>query len=48
MEPTGVKEARQTVNTWKNGIRDSIKSRNFKVEECFDRELWRKIIMSLG
>jgi hypothetical protein len=25
------------VNTWKDGIRDSIRRRNLKDEECFDR-----------
>jgi hypothetical protein len=36
------------VNTWKDGIRDSIQRGNLKDEECFYRELWRKKIMSLG
>jgi hypothetical protein len=34
--------------TWKDGIRDSMQRRNLKDEECFDRELWRKKIVSLG
>jgi hypothetical protein len=32
----------------KDGIRDSMQRGNLKDEECFDRELWRKKIMSLG
>jgi hypothetical protein len=36
------------VNTWKDGIRDSMQRRNLKDEECFDREFWRKKIMSFG
>jgi hypothetical protein len=35
-------------NIWKDWIRDSMQRRNVKDEECFDRELWRKNIMSLG
>jgi hypothetical protein len=35
-------------NTWKDGIKDSMQRRNLKDEEYFDRELWRKKIMSLG
>jgi hypothetical protein len=29
-------------STWKDGIKNSIQSRNLKGEEYFDRELWRK------
>jgi hypothetical protein len=36
------------VNTWKDEIRGSMQRGNLKDEECFDRELWRKKIMSLG
>jgi hypothetical protein len=45
--PQGNRRRGRPVNTWKDGIRDSMYRRNFKDEECFDRELWRKKIMSL-
>jgi hypothetical protein len=34
--------------TWKDGIRESMKRRELKGEECMDRDLWRRKIMSLG
>jgi hypothetical protein len=46
--PQGKRMRGRPVNTWKDGIRDSMQRRNLKDEECFDRELWRKEIMSLG
>jgi hypothetical protein len=30
------------------GIRESMKRRELKDEECMDRDLWRRKIMSLG
>jgi hypothetical protein len=33
------------VNTWKDGIRDSMQRRNLKDEECFDQVFWRKKIV---
>jgi hypothetical protein len=32
----------------KDGIKDIMQRGNLKDEGCFDRELWRKEIMSLG
>jgi hypothetical protein len=32
----------QTVSTWKDGIRDSMQSRNLKDEVFISRGLWRK------
>jgi hypothetical protein len=46
--PQGNRRRGRPVSTWKDGITDSMKGRNLKDEECFDRELWRKKIMSLG
>jgi hypothetical protein len=40
--PQGKRRGGRPVNTWKDGIRDSMQRRNLKDEECFDRELWRK------
>jgi hypothetical protein len=34
------------VNTWNDGIWDSMQRRNLKDEAYLDRELWRKITMS--
>jgi hypothetical protein len=34
------------VHSWKVGLGDSMQRRNLKDKECFDRELWRKIILS--
>jgi hypothetical protein len=36
------------VNTWKDGIGESMKRREVNDEECMDRDLWRRKIMSLG
>jgi hypothetical protein len=36
------------VSTWKDGIRDNKQNRKLKDQECFDRQLWRKKIMSFG
>jgi hypothetical protein len=33
--------------TWKDGIRESMRRRELKNEECMDRDLWRRKIMSL-
>jgi hypothetical protein len=46
--PQGKRRRGRPFNTWKDGIRDGMQRRNLKDEECFDRELWRKKIMSLG
>jgi hypothetical protein len=46
--PQGKRRCGRPVNTWKEGIRDSMQRRNLKDEECFDQELWKKKIMSLG
>jgi hypothetical protein len=36
------------VSMWKDGITDSMQRRKLKDEECFDREVWMKKIMSMG
>jgi hypothetical protein len=46
--PQGKRRRGRPVNTWKDGITDSMQRRNLKGEECFDRERWREKIMSLG
>jgi hypothetical protein len=46
--PQGKRRHGRPVNTWKDGIRDSMQRRNLKDEGCFDREIWRKKMMSLG
>jgi hypothetical protein len=46
--PQGKRRRGRPVNTWKDGITDSMQRRNLKDEECFDREIWRTKIMSLG
>jgi hypothetical protein len=46
--PQGKRRHGRPVNTWRVGIRDSMQRGNLKDEEYFDRELWRKKIMSLG
>jgi hypothetical protein len=46
--PQGKRRCGRSVNTWKNGLTDRMQRRNPKDEERFDRELWRKKIMSLG
>jgi hypothetical protein len=47
-KPQGEKKRGRPVNnTWKDGIRKSMKRRELKDEECMDRDLWRKKIMSV-
>jgi hypothetical protein len=46
--PQGKRRRGRPVNTWKDAIRESMQRRNLKDEECFDREIWRTKIMSLG
>jgi hypothetical protein len=46
--PQGERRRGRPVNTWNNGIRDSMQRGNLKDGECFDRELWRKKIVFLG
>jgi hypothetical protein len=46
--PQGKRRRERPVNTWKDEIRDNMQRRIVKGEEYFDRELWRKKIMSLG
>jgi hypothetical protein len=46
--PQGKRRRGRPVNTWKDGIRDSMQRRNLKDEECFDREIWRTKNLSLG
>jgi hypothetical protein len=45
LEPTWKTRHGRPVNTWKDGIRDSMQSRKFRDGEYFDRELWRKKIV---
>jgi hypothetical protein len=47
-KPQGKRKRGTPVNTWKDGIRESMKRRELKDEECMDRDLWRRKIMSLG
>jgi hypothetical protein len=44
----GKRKRGRPVNTWTDGIRESVKRRELKDEECMDRDLWRRKIMSLG
>jgi hypothetical protein len=46
--PQGKRRRGRPVNTWKDGIRDSMQRKNLKDEEYFDREIWRTKIMSLS
>jgi hypothetical protein len=46
--PQGKRRRGRPVNTWKDGIRDSMQRGNLKDEECFDREIWKTKNMSLG
>jgi hypothetical protein len=39
-DPQGKRKRGRPVITWKDGIRDTVRSRNLKVE-CVHRELWR-------
>jgi hypothetical protein len=47
-KPQGKRKRGRPFNTWKDGIRESMKRRELKDEECMDRDLWRRKIMSLG
>jgi hypothetical protein len=47
-KPQGKRKGGRPVNTRKDGIRESMKRRELKDEECMDRDLWRRKIMSLG
>jgi hypothetical protein len=47
-KPQGKRKRGRPANTWKDGIRESMKRRELKDEECMDRDLWRRKIMSLG
>jgi hypothetical protein len=44
----GKRKRGRPINTWKDGIRESMKRREIKDEEYMDRDLWRRKIMSLG
>jgi hypothetical protein len=46
--PQGKRRRGGPVNTWKDGIRDTMQRRNLKDEVCFDREVWREKIMCLN
>jgi hypothetical protein len=37
--PQGKRRRGRPVNTWKDGVRESMQRRNLKDEECFDRDL---------
>jgi hypothetical protein len=39
--PQGICRRDRPVNTWEDGIRDSMQSRILKDEDSFDREFWR-------
>jgi hypothetical protein len=45
--PQGKRRCGRPANTWNGGI-SSMQRRNLKDEECFDREIGRTEIMSLG
>jgi hypothetical protein len=47
-KPQGKRKRGRPVNTGKDGIRESMKRRELKDEECMDRDLWRRKIMCLG
>jgi hypothetical protein len=47
-KPQGKRKRGRPINPWKDGIRESMKRRELKDEECMDRDLWRRKIMSLG
>jgi hypothetical protein len=47
-KPQGKRKRCRPINTWKDGIRESMKRRELKDEECMVRDLWRrKIIFGL-
>jgi hypothetical protein len=43
-KPQRKRKRGRPVNTWKDGIRESMKRRELKGEECMDRDLWRRKI----
>jgi hypothetical protein len=43
-KPQGKRKLGRPVKTWKDGIRESMKRRELKDEECMDRDLWRRKI----
>jgi hypothetical protein len=47
-KPQGKRKRGRPINTWKDGIRESMKRRELKDEECMDRDLWRRKVISLG
>jgi hypothetical protein len=47
-KPQGKRKRGRTINTLKDGIRESMKRRELKDEECMNRNLWGRKIMSLG
>jgi hypothetical protein len=47
-KPQGKRKRGRPINKWKDGIRESMKRRDLKDEECIDRDLRRRKIMSLG
>jgi hypothetical protein len=47
-KPQGKRKRGRPINTWKDGIRESMKRRVLKDEECMDQDLSRRKIMSLG
>jgi hypothetical protein len=47
-KPQGKRKRGRPVNTWKDGIGESMKRRELKDEECMNRDLRRRKIMSLG
>jgi hypothetical protein len=46
--PQGKRKQGRPINTQKDEIRESMKRRELKDEECLDGDLWRRKIMSLG
>jgi hypothetical protein len=48
LKPQGKRTRGRPINTWKDEIRESMKRRELKDEECMDRDLWRRKIISLG
>jgi hypothetical protein len=42
MEPTAELGSEKPIDTWKDGIRDSMQRRLLKDKECLDRKLWRE------
>jgi hypothetical protein len=46
--PQGKRKRGRPVNTWKDGIRESMKRRELKDKEYMDRDLWGRKIISFG